>query len=204
MANQNSIAGFYNLPQVANPGTTAEFAYLVPAQGVYPSLPSPIMAAGKGLVIAVDPGDVVGSATASPAALDGRPFRIRISGKYNSHTSQNLTVKVYQVPATIVAAGTQGTLGNDAVIVSSGALAAGSGANNFDVLAKLVWDSASQALNANLLQDTTVGGTAATGAAQTAVASVLQSGLNFLVTFTWSSGTSADLIGPFDFVAERA
>jgi hypothetical protein len=204
MANMNTIAGFANLPQIANPGTTGEFVYKVPAAGVYPGLPSPVLAAAAGLVIAIDAGDVVGSATASPAPMDGRPFRIRVSGKYNSHTSQNLTVKIYQVPNAIFTAGTQATLGNDNVIVTTSTLAAGSGANNFDVVAKLVWDAASKALNANLLQESTVGGTAATAAAQTAVTSVNQTDLNFLVTFTWSSGTAADLIGPFDFYAERA
>lgn len=204
MANANTIAGFYNLPQLANPGTTAEFAYLVPAQGVYPGLPSPIMAAATGLVVAVDPGDVVGTALTSPAPLDGRSFWVRAAGKYNSHTAQNLTIKFYQVPASIVAAGTQATLGNDHVIVTTSTLAAGSGANNFDVEAILCWDAASKTLNAVLPSTSRIGSTAATAAAQGAVTSVNQADLNFLVTFTWSAGTAADLIGPLDFGAERA
>lgn len=201
MANVNTMTGFYNLPQLANPGTTAEFVYKVPAAGVYAGLPSPIMAAGVGLVIPVDAGDVIGTALASPSALDGRPFRIRVAGKYNSHTAQNLTVKIYQVPAAIVAAGTQATLGNDAVIATSTASAAGGTANNFNLEAVLNWDAASQVLNAYV--NGQIGSTLIAQAAQTAVTSVALSGLNFLVTFTWSSGTAADLIGPFDFVAER-
>lgn len=203
MSNANTIAGFYNLPQYANPGTTAEFPYLVPAQGVYPGLPSPVLAAAAGLVVAVDPGDVVGSATTSPANLDGRSFVLRVTGKYNSHTSQNLTINFYEVPATIVAAGTQATLTNDHKIASTSTLAAGSGANNFDVEAVLCWDAASKALNGIMPATSRVGGTAASNAAQSAVTSVNQQDLNFLVSFTWSSGTAADLIGPFDFTAER-
>lgn len=204
MSQQNTIAGFFNLPQIPNPGTTAEFVYKVPAAGVYPGLPSPTMAAAAGLCFAVDPGDVAGSATSSPSPMDGRPFKIRVSGKYNSHTAQNMTVKIYQVPLSIFNAGTQATVGNDNVAVATTALAAGGTANNFDIVAKLLWDSGSLVLNANLLQESTIGGTAATAAAQTPVTAVAATGLIFMVSFTLSAGTAADLIGPFDFVAERA
>lgn len=194
MSQMNSFAGFYNLPAQASTGGT-EQAYLVPAAGAYPGLPSPIMAAAVGLVISV-PADLTAN-----GEFDGNPFRIHVQGKVVNHASQNWTLKIYQVPATIVAAGTQKTLGNDHVIASSGALSVTAANDNFDFYADMCWDSVSQNLNA--VVGGRVGPTIVAAAAQSPVTSVKNVDLNFLVTFTASSGTTADSFGAFNFLAER-
>ena len=43
--------GWFNLPQMANPGTTAAFAYVVPASGLVAGLPSPQQLAGNDLIL---------------------------------------------------------------------------------------------------------------------------------------------------------
>jgi len=208
--------GFYNLPQMANPGTTGEFAYVVPAAGLYAGLPSPAQFAGNDLVIPASTQGVpvVGYGTTPPTntvvggPFDSIPFGIKVSGRYNSHSTQNLTIKIYQITAANIAAWTTST-GNTTtnlnLIYSSGALAAGNNTkNNFMAACTALWDNGSQKLGA-VAGATLVGGTIiASGqqTTQTQVASVGYADLNFVVTFLFSAGTAADWVTPYQFVID--
>lgn len=210
-------SGFYNLPQMANPGTTAEFAYVVPVAGLYSTLPSPAQLAGNDLVAYADTQGVpvVGYGNTPPTntvvggPFDGIPFKISVSGRYNSHSTQNLTVKIYQVTAATLAAWTSST-GNTLtglnLIYSSGALAAGNNTkNNFTASCTAIWDNGSQKLGA-VAGATLVGGTIIASGQQTTQAQVTGVGyadLNFVATFLFSSGTAADWVTPYQFVIEQ-
>ena len=216
--NGDSFGGFQNLPQMANPGTTAEFAYVVPAAGLYPSLPSPVQFAGNDLIVAPSTQGVpiVGYGVTPPTntvvggLLDSHPFGISVSGRYNSHSTQNLTIKLYQIPAATINAWTTSTgasLTGANLIASTGAIAAGNNTkNNFLVKATILWDSASKLLGA-VTGAVLVGGlgiASGQSTTQTQVTPVTLADLNFLVTFTFSAGTAADYVTPYEFVVVQS
>jgi len=223
MSNMNTVNGFYNLPKVANPGTTAEFAYPVPATGVYAGLPSPTQTAANALVLSAFPGDLPLSGSASSTAasvIDGRPFKIRVCAVYNSHSTQNLTVIFRQTPATNVSAGqSTSSFTSTNTVFTSGALAAGNNIQSHLVFeAQFIWDAISGRLD-NYCGIGSINGTMTNSNAFVAPSSQVTSGggkteggtasvvgladLNFIVTFTFASGTSADYVIPSEFVIER-
>ena len=211
--------GWFNLPQMANPGTTAAFAYVVPASGLVAGLPSPQQLAGNDLILSPSTQGVpiVGYGTTPPTntvaggPFDSIPFDITVSGRYNSHATQNLTVAVYQVTNATLSAWTSATgavapATAGTIIASSGALAAGNNTkNNFFLKATLIWDSGSKNLNA-LAASAQVGGTViASGqqTAQTGIGSLNINDLNFIVSFLFSAGTAADWVTPYEFVISQ-
>src|SRR6266436_5103532 len=140
MSNVNTYLGFYNLPAQTITVNTITAA-LVPAAGLYAGLPSPTLAAGKGLYIATGVDTVAGSMT-----LDAHMFTVRVAGKFFTGASSTFTTTLYQAPASIVAATTQATVGNDNIILASSASTAVSGSGSFWYEADLVWDSTSNRL----------------------------------------------------------
>jgi hypothetical protein len=197
MSNQNSVMGWYNLPNQVISSTT-ETALLVPAQGAYPGLPSPTLAAAAGLFVGV-PNDIVGS-----TAVDGHPFRVRVAGTV-AIASGTFGVGLYQVPASISAAGTQATLTNDnsLVAVATTAQTPAATPNNFFLEATFLWDSNSQLLNgyytyliANLPSPPVLAITT-----QRTITSIAN--LQFLPSFKFSVGNAANNVGVKEFLIER-
>jgi hypothetical protein len=198
MANVNSSFGVYNVPAQVITGTT-ETALKVPASG-YSGYPSPVFAAAAGLCISA-PGGV----------FDGHPFVVRMVGKAHTGASLTLTPKLYQVPNSIVAAGTQATVGNDHVVAAMAASSAFSGDGNFVLECVFLYDSTSGALNGqtsfaqiNNVVNAVNSGTAGVCTATTQVTSVGTNDLWFMPTFTFGTANAANSVQIVEFAIDAA
>jgi hypothetical protein len=202
MANVNSSSGIQNLPaQSITTGTAT--ALLVPAQGLYSTLPSPTFPAGTGLW--TGPGtDIAGS------AYDGHVFKVRVAGKFFTGASSTFLTALYQVPATIVTAGTSATAANDQAIVAGTASSAVTGAGNFVLEATLLWDSVSQTLGGFISESLAGGALAGTIGTVTTVRTVPfttaggVNGLNFIPFFTFGTANAANTVTVTEFFVDRA
>lgn len=203
MANMNTFAGFQNLTAINWSVGAVETGYVIPAAGVYPSLPSPTQVALNWLTIPALAGDV------NAGVLDyGRPFRVRVNGVINSAQSENITVKIYQATQAKFLAGITATA-NGTVIASTGALATGAAVKgHFCLDAVLQWDSLAKTLTGYQLAMNGMNGTTQTYVAAavttpaTGVTALAESDLNFFFTITSSVGTG-DIMGPLDFTIDR-
>lgn len=200
MANVNTMIGYQNLPAQSITVNTIT-PLLVPAQGLFSTLPSPTLASGAGLWIGV-PQDVANS------ECDGHPFKVRIVGKVFTGAAATLATTLYQVPAATIAAGTVSTLaGNQSLIALTSTAITGSA--NFIVEIEFLWDSVSQSLGgfvttafANSALIGTLGAaTTARTVPFTTAAGV--NGLNFLPTFTLSVANAANTVTVTEFVIDR-
>lgn len=175
--------------------SSAEVGYLVPASGVYPSLPNPTQVAANILTIGANAGAVTGD------SLDyGRPFRVRVNGQLNFAQSENFTMKLYQVTAAKNTGFTATNTGTN--ISTTGAVATGAALkSNFMLDTVLIWDSVSKTLNGYYFSQVF---NATFGAITkiTQVTALAETDLNFYVTFTAGTATG-DTVGPLDFVIEN-
>lgn len=205
MANVNTTAGIQNWPaQII--GTTTETALLVPALTNPPTVtgwPSPAFAAASGVAIGF-PTDVIG------AVYDGHPFLVTLIGTVTTGASLTFLPKIYQVPATIIAAGTQATVSNDHVVVALAATTVATATVNFSVQAQFLWDSTSKILNGQLVSAQINGvniapnaGTAGTSVATTQVTAVGIGDLNFLPSFTFGTANAANAVVVKEFTLDR-
>ena len=207
MANSNSISGgWYNLPAQANPGTTGEFVFVVPAAGLYSLLPSPQQLAGNDLVLAADTQGVSTNQQVAGGSFVAHPFTIKVAGLIANHTTQNWVVKIYQVPASTIAGWTSSTgssvVGGTALCTATAASVVGGSTtkSNFNLSVQCMYDNTSKILNAQLGIGQ-VGGIAASTIGTLAAATAVDLGdLNFIVSFTLASGTAADKVSLTDFV----
>lgn len=203
MASVNTTAGFQNIPAQLITGTS-ETTLLVPAQGVYAGLPSPTLAAGAGLAIGFPP-DITG------AIYDGHPFVVSLIGKVTTGASLTFLPKIYQVAASVIAAGTQSTVSNDHVTVALAATSSGAAATqNFIVQAQYLWDSTSKALTGQVISAQINGvniaanaGTAGTFVATSVIATVGINDLNFIPSFTFGTANAANSVTVTEFVIDR-
>lgn len=191
MANANSTVWFNNLPlQSITTGT--ETALLVPtAAQNYGTLPSPAFAAGAGLSLGF-PADL-----AANINYDCHSFVVRLVGKILTAGSYTFLPTLYQVPATIVAAGTSATLANDnKVLVGAATSSGGAGTQNFILEARFLWDSTTKKLTGGVdlyqingvnIAVGTPSGTAGQFQVTTVVSSVGLSDLNFIPSFTFGT-----------------
>lgn len=205
MANSNTTIFWNDLPtQVIS--TATETALVVPAQSLnYGTLPSPAFAAGNGLTVGFPP-DLAGNPT-----YDTHAFKLRLVGKATTAGSYTVAIKLYQVPGSIVAAGTAGTLANDHVIISLAATTVATATQNFFVEATLLWDSTSKILNGfmNGAQINGVGiavnsGTASTQVATTQITAVTVNDLNFIPSFTLQTANGANSVTVTELSLDRA
>lgn len=139
-------------------------------------------------------GQLQGSNVASGIWQSGQPFRVRAFGTITTGTTTNVTLKLYQVPASIVAAGTSATLANDNALNSSGTFAVNTTSTNFEMIAELQWDITSKKLTGTIKWS--VGGTIVAEAEVTVVttATALESELNFLLSATFSAANAANVL----------
>ena len=199
--NQNTIQGLYNIPaQSITTGT--ETALLVPAAGLYPGFPSPLQAAGTGLQLCW-PADIQGA-----DGIDGHPFKVRVVGKAFTGGSYTFQTKLYQVPYSIVTAGTSATLANDNVALSNAASAAFTGWANFILEAQFLWDSSSQKLNTSFQTSLNQVNGAAVAPTSSIVSIAYTAGnpvnnLNFLPSFTFGTANAANSVTVTEFTLER-
>lgn len=212
MSNQNTVAGVFNLPKQVITVTT-EVALLVPAAaGTYPGLPSPVLAASSGLSIAPSP-DITGAGS----ALDLHRFRINLFGKLANPGAGNVTVKLYQVPATgvgvISATGSVTTAGapgsGDVVFDALTAFTTPANPTDFFVSWDILWDSAANWLHGmhqglqNASGSSTVIALAAVSSAGITSGVATAAQLNFLPSFTFATGNAANGVTVSEYVIER-
>ena len=124
----------------------------------------------------------------------GRPFDVVFWGNCVTGASTNLTLKLYQVPASILAAGTQATLANDNIICTSTARAVNTTTGKFYFKAIMQWDSTTKLLHGQFTTDISnlLDVYAATTAVTTAAA--FDTELNFIFSATLSSGNAANVV----------
>ena len=166
-----------------NPATAASAAIL--------SLPDiqPVTAIGTGLI---------------PTFYwdNGRPFLIQGWGICTTGTSANLTLKLYQVPASVVAAGlAAGSVSGCNAVATSTARAVNSTTGKFIFQAELQWDSVSSKLHGQFTVE--INNLLDAWAASTAVttATAADNELNFTMSATLSSGNAANLVKLVEFSA---
>jgi hypothetical protein len=139
-------------------------------------------------------GSIQGSIIASGIWQNGRPFQLKAYGTITTGANLNVTLKLYQTPASIVAAGTAATLANDNLLNSSGAQAVNTTSTNFEMIAELQWDSVSKKLTGTVKWS--LGGVLVAEAEITVLttATASESELNFLLSTTFSAGNAANVI----------
>lgn len=137
-------------------------------------------------------GPLQGSNVASGIWQSGRPFRVKAYGTVTTGATCNITIKLYQSPASVVAAGTAGTLANDNLLNSSGTFAVNTTSSNWEMIAELQWDATSKKLTGTVKW--TAGGTLVAEAEITVLttATASESELNFLLSQTFSAGNAAN------------
>lgn len=215
--NANSFIGYDSLPKYILTDTN-EHALIVPTAGttpagsswsfpyymsafpslgsIYPGFPSPVLPVNSGLSFSFPP-DILGS-----GAVDGHPFKVKISCVVANPGGGNLNVRLYQVPfaniGTISATGsvtTAGAPGSGDNVASNIALTTPANPSHFWIEYILNWDSST-----NRLDGYSIGQHQATSLAQTTLSNPLSSGvtavnaLNFLFSFQFATGNAGNSV----------
>lgn len=210
MANTNTTAGWQDLP-LQSITVNTETGLITPSSTTnYGTLPSPAFPAGSGLVAAFPP-DIAGS------VYDGHAFVVRLAGKVLTAGSYTFEPKLYQMPASVIAAGTQLNssnvpTGGNALWVGAATSSGGAGTQSFLIETKLFWDSKTKTLNGGVMTyqinnvNIAVGtpsGTAGTFQVITQATSVGASDLNFIPSFTFGTA-GVNGVTVTEFVIDRA
>lgn len=126
----------------------------------------------------------------------GRPFLYTAWGTCVTGTSANLTLKLYQVPASVVSGASlaSGSVSGLNVIATSTARAVNSTTGKFFFSAQLQWDSVSKLIHGYFTDEISnlLDGNAATTAVTTATA--FDTELNFILSATLSAGNAANVV----------
>lgn len=136
----------------------------------------------------------------SNSILEKRIFEIAASGTITTLAASTVTMKMYSVPSAILIAGTQGTLGNDTQIATSGAVTQNTATVPFAMRAtSCVFDSTSGKLSGKV--EFLINNTIVAAAAFTAIITGVNDGndpvVGFLLTFTMSGGTGSVIVQDF-------
>lgn len=186
MSNMNSFIGYQNLPAQTITVTT-DTPLLVPAQGLYSTLPSPLYASGAALYLSLA-GDIPGNAT-----YDGHPFTVRVAGKaFVAATASTFTATLKLGTSTTSSSNT--TLAN--ATKASGSTTAA--AINFWLEAEFMWDSTSTNLTG--VVNGVVGGLLL---APTVITSQPITALNFIPSFAFSVANAANNVTVTEFLIDR-
>lgn len=203
MSNVNTSQNYIGLP-AQSIATTTETAFVVPAFGTYGVLPSITLPAGVGLPLILDPDGQTQNATASPvvysnSSVDGHMFAIRVILKLTFAAAATFIPKLYVATAATIAAGTQGTVANDQLVVTGATLTAGAaGTFNYQFTSTFLWDSTSQLLNG--YSSTLASGTFTSQAGSTQRTVTASNNLNFILSGTFSvAGVNTAQILEFAF-----
>jgi hypothetical protein len=135
----------------------------------------------------------------------GKPFLIQGAGICKTGVSANLTLKLYQVPASILATLANGSVAGCNLLASSSARAVNSTTGNFIFQAELQWNAVTGVLGgaftdtiinpSNSLVDPLAAVTVVT------TATLADNELNFLLSATLSSGNAANAVTLMEFAA---
>ena len=145
-----------------------------------------------------NPGIFVGGLySLSTLANTGLPFEINVWGHVTTGASENLTIKLYVVPAASISGLTATSFTGATSICTSGAIAVNSTTAAFTLSAQLtaIAVSSTSVTLQGVMQPGYINATAIAASATTNVASLQGEGdLNFFVTSTLSSGNAADVV----------
>lgn len=129
--------------------------------------------------------------------MKGKAFRVRAVGHVTGGTTTNFTAKLYY--------GTSATLASDTAIATSGAVAVDSASHNFELVADLVWDATSKAM-----QGTFHGEVANTAVSRAALSNAVANadpateGQGFLVSGQFSASNANNAVVLDELVIEQA
>jgi hypothetical protein len=206
MATNDSVKGLFlgssqnNLQALALGTSTSEASFAVNGN----SAANPAIAASAAILKLPDTQPVTAIGTGLTPVFywdNGRPFYLQGWGICTTGASTNLTLKLYQVPASVVAAGlAAGSVAGCNLIATSTARAVNTTTGKFIFQAQLQWDSISKLLHGQFSVDISnlLDGWAATTAATTATAA--DNELNFLLSATLSSGNAANVVTMQEFI----
>ncbi len=190
-----------NLQALALGASTTETSFSINGN----SAANPVIAASAGILKLPDAQPVlaVGTALSSVFFWDsGRPVYLQAWGICKTGVSANLTLKLYQVPASVVAAGlAAGSVSGCNLVATSTARAVNTATQKFLFQAELQWDSVSGLLHGQFTDQ--ISNLLDAWAATTAVttATLADNELNFLLSATLSSGNAANVVTMQEFVA---
>jgi hypothetical protein len=130
---------------------------------------------------------------------NGRPFVIQGWGVCKTGVSANLTLKLYQVPASILSSLANGSVSGCNLLATSTARAVNSTTGKFIIQAELQWDSVTGLIHGCFTD--TISNLLDAWAATTAVttATLADNELNFLLSATLSSGNAANVVTLAEF-----
>ena len=188
-----------NLQALALGTSTSETSFAVNGN----SAANPVIAASAAILKLPDTQPVLAVGTGISSVFywdNGRPFYLQAWGVAKTGVSANLTLKLYQVPASVVAAGlAAGSVAGCNLIATSTARAVNSTTQKFLFQAELQWDSASGLLHGQFTDQ--ISNLLDAWAATTAVttATLADNELNFLLSATLSSGNAANVVTMQEF-----
>lgn len=198
MANVNSSAGWSGLP-AQSITTTSATALLVPAAGLYATLPNQTMAAGTGLFIS----PVNNAQTSNPYAatvtyvndsVDGKQFKVRVVGLVTVGAASTFVAGLYL--------GTSATLASDTLLAATTSYSiTGAGTVNFVAEWNFIWDSTSTKLNgtvSSLVNDVWTAPAAITQATVTDPTT-----LKFIPAFTFGTANASNTVTVKEFLFEN-
>ena len=145
-----------------------------------------------------NPGVFVGGAYSLASLFStGVPFRVRAYGFVTTGTTENLTIKLYVVPAASIGGLTPTSFSGATAIATTGAKAVNSttGAFELDVVLQAVAESTTSVTLQGYQSATVVNNSLVAAAAITPVTGLQgETDLNFFVTSTLSAGNAADVV----------
>jgi hypothetical protein len=185
MANSNTIA---SLISGSLQGCIAPLAIgASTTETVFSMSKNPITGGGGGpAIVSAGEGNVPSYYTG------GRPFKVTAYGTVTTGASETLVLKLYQVPAAIVASGTGGTVVNDNLVKTSTARTVATTTAPFLIDATFQYSPDGRLVGSASF---TINGLVDVGAATTIVTGMTSDGdLNFAVSATMGTGNAADVV----------
>jgi hypothetical protein len=183
-----------NLQPLALGASTTETAFSVNGN----SAANPAIAAQAAILRlpGTQPVLAVGTAISSVFQWDnGKPFYLQGWGVCKTGTNATLTLKLYQVPASVVAAGlAAGSVAGCNLLATSTARAVNTTTGKFIFEAMLQWDSVTGLIHGQFTDEISnlLDAWAATAAVTTAT--LADNELNFMISATLSSGNAANVV----------
>ncbi len=212
MANDNTIKNQVSGP-LQNMFSTTAFTYATntSTETIFTLNPGAVSLAGGGVIPLSlgNPNEYYGSAgpqqTAFVAGWVGRTFKVRAAGSVTAGSGMSITIKIYQITAAQIAAGTTTATSfatGTSNIATTGSLSVASVSTNFELEALLQLSSTGQ-LNGRQIGHVNLTAVAGAILTNTPAGLVGEADLNFFVTGAFSAGSSSGLIVLNEFALEQ-
>jgi hypothetical protein len=188
-----------NLQPLALGTSTSEASFSINGN----SAANPVIAATAAILKLPDTQPVLAVGTGLTPVFqwdNGRPFYLQGWGICKTGTNATLTLKLYQVPASVVAAGlAAGSVAGCNLLATTTARAVNTTTGKFIFQAELQWDSATGLIHGQFTDQ--ISNLLDSWAATTAIttATLADNELNFLLSATLSSGNAANVVTLMEF-----